>query len=160
MPWKGAIHHIIARWHTGRRSAWRTAGCTSCFPIGRPASRSSHRTSCSLPAASRNRGRLPGPRSQDRGPAASAYRKCGPSVFRSRHTAPFFWTRRERQHKNTPVKLVAIHALEHPETRHGIGVAQPPAFYFVRLFAHAGKRVTFPGRLKYKNAFLPSILSG
>jgi hypothetical protein len=49
---------------------------------------------------------------------------------------------------------VAIHPLKHPEPRHSIGIAQPPAFCFVRLFAHAAKRVTFPGQHKYKKAFL------
>jgi hypothetical protein len=53
---------------------------------------------------------------------------------------------------------VAIHALEYPETRHCIGVAQPPAFYFIRLFAHAPKRVTFSNSQKYKKSFLHNML--
>jgi hypothetical protein len=64
----------------------------------------------------------------------------------------------ERQHENTPVEFVAIHPLEHPETRYCIGVAQPPAFYFVPLFAHARKRVTFPGRPKRKKSLLHNML--
>jgi hypothetical protein len=53
---------------------------------------------------------------------------------------------------------VAIHALEHTEARRRVSVAQPPVFYFVRLFVHAGKRVTFPGRLKYKKTILHNML--
>jgi hypothetical protein len=64
----------------------------------------------------------------------------------------------ERQHENTPVKLVAIDALEHPEARHSIGVAQSPAFYFVPSFAHARKRVTFPDHPKYKKSLLHNVL--
>jgi hypothetical protein len=55
---------------------------------------------------------------------------------------------------------MAIHALEHPETRHRIGVAQPPAFYFVRLFAHARNRGTFSGGTKHKKPFLHNMLDG
>jgi hypothetical protein len=55
---------------------------------------------------------------------------------------------------------VAIHPLEYPEARHCIGIAQPPAFYFVRLFAHAGKRVTFPDHPKHKKPPLHNMLDG
>jgi hypothetical protein len=53
-----------------------------------------------------------------------------------------------------------LHALEHPESRHSMGATQPPAFYFVHLFAHAGKRVTFPHPPKYKNALLQNMVRG